>query len=235
MRARKLIPIAFALMIGLSLVRLANGLIQNNLANIIAANAFSGRFATSRSIELWRVALSLNCSGERICGLKATDSGKAIIEMAREQFIPDATPMQVVSNSLRITNDQFIPLGFPDSLQGVDTPGVMYGPGRLKSRLFLWAEQENCWQIAVKAKHDDPPPVNLEVWLDEVLAGVLSFDRGDQSWEVLSVNTPATPNTHILSISFTNDYLDEESGADRNAYIEYVEVTRIEDSLCDND
>lgn len=235
MKAQRIPQVALALALLVLLARLANAPVRHNLAQIIALNAFSSRFTTSRSVELWQTALSLKCSGEQDCDLKAMDSELTLVEIAREQFILDPTPMQIVSDSVRILGAQFVPSGLPDSLQEVDTPGVLYGPGTLELRLFLVSEGETCWQIAVKAKHDDPPPVNLEVWLDREKAGTLSYDRGDQSWEVLSINLPLGSNLHTLGIAFANDYLDEVTGADRNAYIEHVDITRLEDTFCEND
>ncbi|MBP6016204.1 MAG: hypothetical protein KA586_05735 [Candidatus Promineofilum sp.] len=235
MKPQRIMQVALVLALGLLSVRLANAPIRHNLAQLIALNAFSSRYATSRSVELLATALSLNCSGQHDCDPEASDSVKAVLVAAREQFIPDPTPMQIVDNSALISSDQFMPFGLPDSLQNVDAPGVLYGPGTLKLRLFLVSERESCWQIAVKAKHDDPPPVNLEVWLDKEKGGTLSYDRGDQTWEVLSLNLLIGPNLHILGITYANDYLEKETGADRNAYIEYVEITRLEDSYCEND
>lgn len=226
---------ALVLALVLLLARLATTPLQHNLAQVMANNAFSNRFATSRSVELLQTALSLNCSDNTSCDLNVMDSEISVLESAREQFIPDPDPIQIVSDSARIPSDQLAPFGLPDSLQSVDAPGVLYGPGTFTLRLFLEAEQESCWQIAVKAKHDDPPPVNLELWLDTDLVNTLSYDRGDQSWQVLSANTFIGPNLHTLGITFANDYLDQETGNDRNAYIEYVEIARLEDSLCGND
>lgn len=235
MRAQRFTQVAFVLAFGVLLARLVVAPLPQNLAQVIAINAFSSRFASSRSVELLQSALSFSCSGNKDCGLEAIDSEKSVLEIARDQFIPDPTPMQIISDSVRIPSDQLVPSGSHGSLQDIDAPGVMYGPGTLKLRPFLISEQERCWQIAVKAKHDDPPPVNLDIWLDRDKAGTLSYDRGDQSWEVLSINVPAGPNLHILGITFANDFLDNGTGADRNAYIEYIEITPQEDSLCKDD
>ncbi len=235
MGTQRIKQVAWVLALGLLLVRLASAPLQHNLAQVMALNAFSSRFATSRSVEWLRTALSLKCADNSGCALETTDSMESVLVTAKEQFITDPTPMKIVDNSASISSDQFVPSGLPDSLQNVDAPGVLYGPGTLKLRLFLVSERESCWQIAVKAKHDDPPPVNLEVWLDKDKVGILSYERGDQSWEVLSINIPIGPNLHTLGITFANDYLDKETGADRNAYIEYVEIMRLGDSFCAND
>lgn len=235
MRVHRITLLALVLAFGLLLTRLAVAPLQRNLAHVLAINAFSSRFPSSRSVELLQTALSLNCSGDLDCDPEAMDSKESVLEAARWQFIPDPTPMQIISHSIRLPSSQFLPSGLPDSLQNVDTSGVLYGPGTLELRIFLLSEQEGCWQIAVKAKHDDPPPVNLEVWLDRDIVNTLSYDRGDQSWQVLSVNTLIDPNIHTLGIRFANDLQDKETGADRNAYVEYVEITRLEDSLCEND
>lgn len=235
MKAQRITQLALVLALGLIVARLTDGPLQHNLSYLLANNAFSSRYPASESYELLRTAVSLACTGNLDCGVSAVESRSSVVGIAREKFIKDQTPMRIVSDSIRIASEEFSPSGFPDSLQDVDVAGVMYGPGTLNLRLYLESERSGCWQIAVKAKHDDPPPVDLEVWIDRDLMGTLSYARGDQSWEVLTMNKSLGPNLHNLGITFANDYLEQETGADRNAYIEYVEMTRLEDSYCKND
>lgn len=49
---------------------------------------------------------------------------------------------------------------------------------------------------------------------------------------VLSTNVLLSPNLHTLDIMFVNDFLNKETEVDRNAYIESVEITRLESSSC---
>ncbi len=102
-------------------------------------------------------------------------------------------------------------------------------------RLLLVAEQRECWQFAVKAKHDSPPPVALEIWLDRNKVGTLSYDRGDESWAIMSLNKLVDPNMHLLGVTFANDFQDKDAGTDRNAYIEYIQISRLEESFCKDD
>lgn len=223
---------AFLLVLGLLFGRAVTGPLQHNLARIISMNAFSGRLPTTRSIELLRVALLLNCSGLGECNQSSMDSENSILDKAREEFVPYTYPMLAVKDSILIPAYQLAPSGWLDLPSEVNVSGVLYGPGTLKTRFFLMAEHDNCWQIAVKAKHDDPPPVILEVWIDREKVDTLSFDRGDQSWGVLSTNVLLSPNLHTLDIMFVNDFLNKETEVDRNAYIESVEITRLESSSC---
>jgi hypothetical protein len=85
------------------------------------------------------------------------------------------------------------------------------------------------WTIAVTARHDAPPPVDLAVWLDGQQFGTLSFTKGDQSWETLWLSGKISPHFHGLAIWFVNDYRDVAAGLDRNAYIEEIILTRSAD------
>lgn len=235
MRAQRLARLVLVLVSGLILVRLVTGPLQHNIAQVMALHAFSGQYGTSRSIGLWQSALSLSCIDEKDCRHVALEPGRAIIDKARDEFIPDPTPMRIVDRSLRIPSEDFIPSGLPGSLQGIDSPGILYGPGTLNMRLLLVAEQRECWQFAVKAKHDSPPPVELEIWLDRNKVGTLSYDRGDESWAIMSLNKLVDPNMHLLGVTFANDFQDKDAGTDRNAYIEYIQISRLEESFCKDD
>jgi hypothetical protein len=63
--------------------------------------------------------------------------------------------------------------------------------------------------------------------------GTLSYDRGDQSWEELTIALRARPNLHWLRVWFVNDTMDETLGTDRNAYIQQVTISRVEDGVCE--
>lgn len=235
MRIRWITLAALVLAFGLLVARLAVGPLQHNLARVLANNAFSGRWATSRSVELLKPALALNCVAMEGCNTVTLGTQESILQTAREQFLLDPTPMQIITDSLRIPSEQFVPTGVAEPLLHVAEPGVLYGPGTLKTRLFVAAEYESCWRIGVMGKHDAPPPVELELWLDKDKVGTLSYGLGDESWEELAIETMIGPNLHILGLTFANDFLDEATGADRNAYIEYVEVSRVGGLNCDND
>jgi hypothetical protein len=89
-------------------------------------------------------------------------------------------------------------------------------------------------RFTIRAKNDDPPSVDFEIWIDESKVGDVSFPKGDQSWEELSTYALVDPNMHWLRIWFVNDYLDAAAGDDRNAYVEWVEMTKVEAAYCES-
>ncbi len=228
--------VALLLAFGLLLARAGAAPFQRNFVHLVVANAFSSRFSSAISIDLLGTALEIDCAENAAddCFLGPTPTDEEVLRAADGRFLNATIPMIVVSESATIPIGQFVQSGQPDSLRDVDAPGTLYGPGYFELRLFLMAEAEGCWQISVKAKHDDPPPVELELWLDKDKVGTLSYGLGDQSWQTLSLSTPVDPNLHLLRIWFANDYLDTENGVDRNAYVETVDVRRLEDAVCEN-
>jgi hypothetical protein len=68
----------------------------------------------------------------------------------------------------------------------------------------------------------------LEIWLDDRQVGNLVFDKGDDTWETLSLVTQVEPGFHSLYVWYVNDLFDPERGLDRNAYISYLHIARQE-------
>jgi hypothetical protein len=236
MTGRRIVLIALLLGAGLLLARLSAESVRRNTMQLLVANGFSTRFSTPTSAELLRRALALGCDSPETAVCLAEVAGlsdMAVIETAGLRFLDDAMPVLIVSDSATFPITDFVASGLPVSLQGVDSSAVLYGPGYYEARLYLAAEGEACWQVGVTAQHDDPPPVDLEIWLDKDRMGTLSYDRGDQSWEELTIALRARPNLHWLRVWFVNDTMDETLGIDRNAYIQQVTITRVEDGVCE--
>ena len=103
---------------------------------------------------------------------------------------------------------------------------VLFGTGYTQSRLFFLSEEADLWMVSVRAKNDAPAPVKLEVWLDNNSIGNLIFDKGDNSWETRSLSIRVEPGFHNFYLWYVNDLFDPEQGLDRNAYIQYVQITR---------
>lgn len=234
MNGRRLVITAVVLATGLLLWRLSAESLRQNLTQLLVTNGFSTRFATPASVRFLRQALALDCGGWATeCGAALAEMPvEAVIRAADERFLDPTITVQIVADAAQIPVAEFMPSGLPASLQDIETPNVLYGPGFYQTRLYLVAEDEGCWGIGVRARHDDPPPVELEIWLDKDRMGTLSYDRGDQSWEELAITLRARPNLHWLRVWFVNDMMDETLGIDRNAYIEHVTVSRLEDAAC---
>lgn len=235
MIGRRLVWLGLLLAAGLLFWRLSAETLRQNYAHLLVTNGFSTRFTSPTSIDLLRRGLALACDEAAGCEAEmAVLPDETVLQTAAERFLNDGMPIQIVGDSLLIPITAFVPSGLPASLQDVDVPNVLYGPGYYETRLYLMADRETCWQIGVEAMHDDPPPVDLEIWLDKDKMGTLSYDRGDQSWEELTTTVRTRPNLHWLRVWFVNDFMDETLGTDRNAYIDHVTITRVEDSACEN-
>lgn len=209
---------------------------RTNVAHIWVYHAYASNYSAGTSIDLLREALLITCKESPIlsCEPEIWHSDETVLTMANRYFMNELGFMQIVTNSARIPIGQFTMSGLPTSLQKAKTSGVLYGPGYFQLRTFFVSDVKNCWQFAIKAKHDDPPPVNLEIWLDNILVGTLSYTKGDQSWDILSVYSTVKPGAHWMRIWFVNDYLDKETNTDRNAYVQYVSINRVGTIHCES-
>ncbi len=210
--------------------------LRSNVAYVLITTAYTGRFSSNTSLNLIKQAWLVVCKEQTLspCKPETRQSDEDILMAVDRHFVYRLSPIQFVSDTTIIPINRFLQYDLPTSLQTVESPGILYGPGYFQLRIFLMSNSENCWQFAVKAKHDDPPPVKLEIWLDNTQIGALLYDKGDQSWEILSIYSSVDPNTHSLQIRFANDFFDRDAGLDRNAYIEYVKIGFSEASNCEN-
>lgn len=210
--------------------------IRTNFAYILVYHAYTGKFSADMRIDMLKRALLITCNSSFVlsCEPEIWHSDEVVLATADHYFIKELGFMQIVTNSVEIPVSMFTRSGLPASLQTVEVSGVLYGPGYFQLRTFFVSDVEDCWQFAIKAKHDDPPPVNLEIWLDDVLAGTLSYTKGDQSWDILSVYSTVKPGAHWMRIWFVNDYLDKETNTDRNAYVQYVSINRVGTIHCES-
>lgn len=143
-----------------------------------------------------------------------------IVEEIEARFIRLTAPLMVVEQGREFAISDFSLGGVSRANAEALETGVLFGAGFFQGRVFLWPDHSAyCWAIDVEALHDDPPPVQLSIAIDNVEQGVLAFERGDQSWETRRLLMRLAPGTHWLRIEFINDYSDLEKGLDRNAYI----------------
>lgn len=210
--------------------------LRTNMSHILVSHAYSEKYTAEESIRLLRSALLIVCkeSVMQDCESATDQSDEAIVEIADKYFMQNLEPILVITDSAKIPNHQFTQISALSSLPINQTPGVLFGHGYFQSRIFITSDRESCWEIGVKAKHDDPAPVNLQIWMDETAVGNLSYGKGDQSWEVLSVYSSIKPGASWFRIWFINDYINEEMSADRNAYMEYVTLSRVESVYCES-
>lgn len=176
--------------------------------------------------KAWKMACDSNNCFKAVCQDERTASVSLMLLSIDKCFGEALAPLQVLTD----TTQMAAPVFYTGQVRRIDLRDdgglTMYNAGYLGMRLFPMTQMDEEWTIAVTARHDDPPPVELELWLDEVLIGRLSFDKGDQSWETLSIESKLTPRHHWLYIWYREDVFDEERGLDRNAYIKQVIITR---------
>jgi hypothetical protein len=205
--------------------------IRDNILGVFASKALFASSSTSTSTTLLRQVMQKACN-QPSCEPEAWASNEAVIKAADRFFIDSLNPLIVVENSVEIPAASLLPSGQSTANQETPNSGTLYSKGYFQLRVFLASESVLCWRFGVRAMHDDPPPVNLALWLDNEELGELSFTRGDQSWENLSLTSSVRPGVYWLRVWFINDYLDRELNADRNAYLESIHIEQVEEALC---
>jgi hypothetical protein len=212
----------FAALLLLALITLVTRAWPRNYAYLLLSQGYSG--ATAGGQQKLRQAWRLACQASALpaCG----HSDTLLVPLVDDYYLNQVVPLVVITDTVQLAAAD-LHLGEQFALNELTGDYVtMFGNGSLDARLFLAAEGIEEWTIAVTAVHDAPAPVTLEVWLDDEPFGTLIFDKGDQSWETVSVSGKIIPRFHWLTLEFVNDYLDAETGQDRNAYIEQITISR---------
>lgn len=198
--------------------------LSHNYTNLLVSKAY-GATTAGEGRQALDQAQQLACAASPApaCEQGGLSAGLLLVD---DYYLDHPVRLYVITDTVELAAAG-LPLGGRSELiQVTDDTVTMFGEGTLSARLFLMADGVEEWTIAVTAVHDAPAPVILEIWLDGGYFGTLSFDKGDQSWETLSVTGKITPRFHWLTLSFVNDYLDAAAGLDRNAYIRQITITR---------
>ena len=100
--------------------------------------------------------------------------------------------------------------------------------------IVVYMPQSGCYQIKVFAQNGQPPPVEIGVSYGSFYLGVekLVFDLGDNSWSDKSANLWALKGRTTIEMIFLNDYYDPVTGVDRNAWIDWVEISEMPRNAC---
>lgn len=97
------------------------------------------------------------------------------------------------------------------------------------------------YRLILEGHNDSPGPVELDVLVDEIKAGTLSFAADDGSWsEQTLLFTVALPGYHRLSFDYVNDVYDDsliEQGldGDRNVGLRRLTLTKVPAAIGKND
>jgi hypothetical protein len=103
---------------------------------------------------------------------------------------------------------------------------VIYSWGGIEIPLLL--DSSSKVMISVRAIHDAPPPVTLTLFLDDSFVGNLEYARGDDTWGTDNILLSMTGGCHWLSVWYRHDFYDKERQLDRNAYIDWIEVRKLD-------
>lgn len=207
-----------------------------NIQLILVSRAYYDTPSADSSVELIRNIMHITCmrSLESECWPERWASNKIILEAADPFFNKEKDPLFVVEKSTTIPARMLLPSGSSNANQVAEQAGVLYGAGFFPLRIFLASDKKTCWRFGIRAKHDEPAPVNLSLWLENEMISSFSFAKGDLSWETKYSFVEVDPSTYWLRIWYTNDYFDENQKADRNAYVEFVEISRTEKVHCND-
>ncbi|MCB9150117.1 MAG: tetratricopeptide repeat protein [Caldilineaceae bacterium] len=93
--------------------------------------------------------------------------------------------------------------------------------------MFFNAATEGWYDISVNLQHSSPPPVLMQLRIDETLIDNIDLQKGDNSWEVFSHLIMLQKGIHMLHIEFKNDNVID--GKNRDAAIEWITIQRESD------
>lgn len=79
------------------------------------------------------------------------------------------------------------------------------------------------YAINVTGMNLAPAPIEIGVFIDGANAGILSYDRGDNSWTEQSLTARITAGRHTVQLKLLNDSIVQ--GVDRNAAVRGLTVT----------
>lgn len=195
------------------------------LHNALYVLANKGYATPMNGSEQFALASSMSHRMEECFENSVMDETAVFIQAFDNCYVNHPLPLQIISHTLHLPAHILV----AGSSRPGDSSGdvvTLFGAGYVQSRLFLLGEPSDSWVIDVHAKHDAPAPVILEIWSDNRSIGRLVFDKGDNSWETLSLVVPIEPGFHNFYVRYVNDLFDQEQGLDRNAYIEFVRITR---------
>lgn len=207
----------------------------SNYAHLAMLRAYAAPMTYGERITHLRRAGQVACylSGGPACDRASAQPDVSILQFVDDYYVALANPLYVITYTAQLPASAFelggvskANLGRPGQEAGETV--TLFGAGYLEARTFFLSDAPGEWSISVQALHDAPPPVVLEIWVDEQCVGELVFGRGDQAWDTLALTQRISPGFHWLRIWYVNDYVERELGLDRNAYVRHVLITRRE-------
>ncbi len=138
-----------------------------------------------------------------------------------------------VTGTLTLSGDQF-PVTDPHSLTetgkmfGQDHVLAMYSNAQATAEILVLCSGQ--YSLTVQVLNVSPPPVLIQVIINNSVLFLFSFDQGDDTWTKQDASVELAAGLHNITISFINDYVEKLTsgkwGNDRNAYIATLALYR---------
>ena len=157
---------------------------------------------------------------------RAGDTAKALETWRKTGLtMADDAAMWTVKTSLRPDVTAFtIDPGDAASVGVIDQRRVvgMYNVATLGTLLFF--PEAGDFRVRLRALNSTPPPVQLDIQIDQTTLSSLFYGAGDGTWGEQEARVRVDAGWHWFGIKFANDYFSPPY--DRNAFVESVEITR---------
>ena len=134
--------------------------------------------------------------------------------------------------AVRLTPDEFDYSGrqvnLARSIVESDKKEILLGITGARISAFLYLPAPGDYVVRLRGRNDAPPPVDLKVCIGGQCS-IMSWGRGDYTWEEREMPMRLWRGVWPLSVTFLNDYYLQLQGSaiDRNAYLEWVELKRV--------
>lgn len=143
-----------------------------------------------------------------------------LYERAAETLAAEAMKQPTTASKQRFEGEALMAdVGGP-----TDDAWIIWSQGELPATTDFSAKGKYKISTRVWGQQAGPDPVQLSIALSGKVLGTYELPNTAQDPLVLEVTTDAEPGKHVVSVSFLNDYYDEPAGADRNLFVDWIEV-----------
>ena len=101
---------------------------------------------------------------------------------------------------------------------------IVWSNGELPALVDFSAKGKYRIATRVWGQQAGPDPVRLSIALSGQSLGTFDLPNTAQNPAVIEVTADSDAGKHIVSVSFLNDYYDPDAGADRNLFVDWIEV-----------
>ncbi|MBE2197598.1 MAG: hypothetical protein IAE79_03240 [Anaerolinea sp.] len=199
--------------------------LQKNIGFVLANTAIGLPLKDEDRLVRLQQALQQCAAGNEVVPVDANLT-RLLAEQFDSCYLNHLSPLYVITETTHMPITSLYLGGVSQSNRITDETASLFGAGYLEAIIFPAITTSNVSVLSITALHDDPPPVTLTIWLDEAIIGEFNFERGDKTWETLSLPLPMGVNFHRLRIEYSNDLYDVALGLDRNAYIKDVTISQ---------